>query len=83
MIASATILSQCIALIPMAASHQRIRRRILGHLHKKETREPSIKDSPSTTKEVAHKIVAAVVAEAHIHFDLRIACIMAARQTIA
>jgi hypothetical protein len=75
--------SRCIALIQMATGHQRIRRRILGHLHKKETREVSIKDPPSIAREVAHRITVMVVAEALIYSDLRAACIMVATQTIA
>jgi hypothetical protein len=53
----------------------------LRHLRKKETREPSTKDPPSTAKEAAHQIVAA--AEAHTHFDLHTACSTIVRQTIA
>jgi hypothetical protein len=63
MIASTAILSQSIASIQTVAGHQRIGRRILGHLHKKETQEPSIKDLLSTIKEAA-------AAEAHTHSDL-------------
>jgi hypothetical protein len=74
--------SRCIALIPMATGHQRIGRRILGHLLKKENREPSINDLHSTASEVAHKTTVVVVAEAHIYSDLHTACIMVARQAI-
>jgi hypothetical protein len=79
MTTNVTTPSRCIVLILIAAGHQRIGRRILGHLRKKENREPSIKDLPSTTREVAKKTAVMVVAEAHIHSDLRTACIMAVR----
>jgi hypothetical protein len=66
--------SQCIALILMATDHQRIWRRILGRLHKKETQGPPIKDSLSTIREAVHQIAAVVTTEAHTHSDLRTAC---------
>jgi hypothetical protein len=75
--------SRFIALILMVVGHKRIRRRILGHLRKKETQEASIKDPPSIAREVAHIIVVAVVVEALTHFNLCIACIMVATQTTA
>jgi hypothetical protein len=83
MTVSASTPSRCISLISMAACHWRIGRKTLGHLCKKETREPLIKDSPSTTKEVSHQIMVAAAAEAHTYSNLRIACSMVVRQTIA
>jgi hypothetical protein len=77
MIASNITPSQCITSILMAVGHQRIGRRILGHLYRKEIQEASIKDPLSTTKEVAHRIMVVAVAEAHILSNLCIACIMA------
>jgi hypothetical protein len=75
--------SRCIALILMATSHQRIGRRISDHLRKKGTREPLIRDSLSTIREAAHQVMTAVVANAHTHSDLRIACFMVLRPIIA
>jgi hypothetical protein len=54
----------------------------LGHLHKKETQEPSIKDSPSTPEEASYQIMAVAVAETHTHSDLHIAYSMVVSQTI-
>jgi hypothetical protein len=82
MIASNITPSQCITSILMAVGHQRIGRRILGHLYRKEIQEASIKDPLSTTKEVAHRIMVVAVAEAHILSNLCIACIMATTQII-
>jgi hypothetical protein len=79
MIVSVATPSRCIALILMAAGHQRIGRRILAHLRKKETQGPPIWDSLSTIREVAHQITA----EAHTHSDLRTACFTIVRPIIA
>jgi hypothetical protein len=65
MTVSASTPSQCIALIMMVVGHESIERIFLEHLHKKETGKPSIKDSRSTIKEVAHLVDAADAAEAH------------------
>jgi hypothetical protein len=62
--------SRCIVSISMAAGHRIIGRRILGHLHKIEMQEASIKDLLSTTKEVAHRIVVMATTEAHTLSDL-------------
>jgi hypothetical protein len=48
----------------MAAGRQKIERKFLEHLRKKETRGPPIKDLVSTAKEVAQRNMAAVMAEA-------------------
>jgi hypothetical protein len=74
--------SRCSTLILMAIGHQRIGRRISGHLRKKETQETLIKDQPSIAREVTHKTVATVVVETHILSKLHTACFMAMRQTI-
>jgi hypothetical protein len=49
----------------MAMGHQRIGRRILEHLRKKETKEPLIKDSSNTIREAAHIVAVVVRPEAH------------------
>jgi hypothetical protein len=67
----------------MAASHHRSGTRILGHLHKKETRGPLIRDSPSTIRGVVHQIMVVVTAEVQTHSDLCTACITRARLIIA
>jgi hypothetical protein len=79
MIANTSTLNWCIALILMVAGHQRIGRRSLGHLCKKEIQEASTKDPLSTAREAAHRIVVMVKAEANTLFDLRIACFTAMR----
>jgi hypothetical protein len=54
MIVNVATPSQCTTLIQVVAGHQRIGKRILGHLRKKEIQEPLIKDLLSTIKEAAH-----------------------------
>jgi hypothetical protein len=66
----------------MAMGHQRIGKRISGHLCKKETQEPPIIDLLSTIKEAAHQIVVAVAAKAHTHSDIHIASSMVGKLTI-
>jgi hypothetical protein len=83
MTASVAILSRYTASTQMAVGHQRIGRRILGHLRKKETREPPIQDLPSTIKEAAHQIIVMATTEAHTHSDLRTACSTIVKPTIA
>jgi hypothetical protein len=70
MTASDTTQSRSIASILMVVGHQRIGRKFLGQLRKKEIREVSIRDPPSIAREAAHGIVAMVTAEAPL--DLHI-----------
>jgi hypothetical protein len=65
----------------MATDHQRISRRILGHLCKKERREPSTIDQIIIVREGACQIKAEAMAEAHS--SLRTVCIIAVIQTNA
>jgi hypothetical protein len=67
----------------MATDHQRIGKRILGHLRKKDTQGPRTKDSTSTAKEAAHQTVVAVEAEAPTQLNLHTAYIMAVKPTTA
>jgi hypothetical protein len=67
-------------LILMAVDHQRTRRRILKHLHKKGRREPLIIDQSIIVKEGACQVGAEAAAEAHS--SLHISCITTAIQTI-
>jgi hypothetical protein len=62
--------------------HQRIKRRILDLLRKKETQKPPIKDLLSTIKETPHQIMPVVTAEAHTHLDLRTAYSTVVRPSI-
>jgi hypothetical protein len=75
--------SKCIALTPMEVGHQRIARRTLDHLHKKEASEHSTRDQISSVNKVAHQAEVAVTVEAHSHTSLCIACIMAMIATTA
>jgi hypothetical protein len=75
--------SQCIASTQTVLGHQRIMRRILGHLRKKEIQGPPIKDSFGTIKEVAHQIMVVVATEVHTHSNLHTACSTIIRLTIA
>jgi hypothetical protein len=83
MTANVATLSQCIVLILMDVGHQRIGRRTLQYLRKKETREPSIKDSPSIVKEVAHQVTIVVMTEAHTKFGLHTTCFMTMKSIIS
>jgi hypothetical protein len=83
MTTNTTIHSQYTKSILTAAGHQRIGTRILGHLHRKGTREPLIKDLPSTIKEAAHQIVVTVVVKAHTHLELHTTCSTVVKTTIA
>jgi hypothetical protein len=75
--------SQCIASTQTVLGHQRIMRRILGHLRKKEIQGPPIKDSFGTIKEVAHQIMVVVATKVHTHSNLHTACSTIIRLTIA
>jgi hypothetical protein len=81
MTTNTAIPSQCIALTLMVTGPQRTGRRILGHLRKKETQRPLIRDSLSTIREAVHQTVATV--EAHTHSDLHTICSTAVRPAIA
>jgi hypothetical protein len=64
---SAATLSPYTASTLMAVDHQRIGRRIMGHLRNKHSRAPPLtRDSISTTKGVDQRAGAVFVAEAHI-----------------
>jgi hypothetical protein len=63
--------------------HQKIGRRILGHLYKKGTRGLSIKDSISIAQEAAQQTVSAVIVDALTQSDLHIACAMVPKPTNA
>jgi hypothetical protein len=67
--------------ILVAAGLRRIGKRILGHPHKKEVREPLTIEQTSTTKkgEGACQVEAEVIVKAHS--NLRIACTMAMTPT--
>jgi hypothetical protein len=78
MITNTATPSECTTSTPMAVDHQRIGKRTLSHLSKKETRGPSTRDQISSVSEVARQAEAMVAAEAHSHTSLHIACIMAA-----
>jgi hypothetical protein len=67
----------------MAVGHQKIGRKFLEHLHKKDIIELSTKDPCKAAKEVEHQIVAEAVAEGLTHSNLHTACIMVAQPTIA
>jgi hypothetical protein len=69
--------------IPAAAGLHRIGKRILGHPHKKEVREPLTIEQTSTTKKGggACQVEAEVTVKAHS--TLRIACTMAMTPTTA
>jgi hypothetical protein len=70
---SEAIPNQYTTLIPMAMGHQKIGRRTLEHLRKKDTREPPTKGSYRTAKDAACQIGVEVVTEALIHLNLRTA----------
>jgi hypothetical protein len=69
--------------IQTTVGHQKIGRRILEHLRKKDIQEPSTKDSCRAAKEAACQIRAKVTTEAPTHLNLCTACIMAAKLTTA
>jgi hypothetical protein len=73
--------NQYIVFIQMAIGHQKIGRRILEHLRKKDIREPRTKDSRRAAKEAACQIKAEVTTEAPTHSNLRTACTMAVKRT--
>jgi hypothetical protein len=81
-IASAAILSQYTKLTQTVVGHQRIGRRILGHLHKKETWGSPIKDTLSTIKEVSYQIMVAITVGALTYSYLHTVCFMVARPII-
>jgi hypothetical protein len=83
MIISAATPSLCIASIPMVTGHYRTGRRILDHIHRKETHGPSIKDSPHTANRAELQIMAAVMAEAHTQQNPRTACTTIVKPTTA
>jgi hypothetical protein len=70
---------QYTTLILMATDDQKIGRRILEHLRKKDIRELSTKDPHRTAKEVVHQIMAEVLTQLILH----IACTMAVQPTTA
>jgi hypothetical protein len=73
--------NQCIALILMVVGHQNTGKRTLGHLRKKDIREPSTRGLASTVSEVAHQAEVVVVAEILSHISLSTACIMTVKPT--
>jgi hypothetical protein len=81
MITSVAIPSWCTTLILMAVGHQKTGKRILGHLHKKETREPSTRGLASTVNEVAHQAEVVAAVEVLTHKSPHTAYIMAAKLT--
>jgi hypothetical protein len=75
--------SRCTTLTLMAAGLQRIVKRILDHLHKKEVRELLSKGQTSITREGMHQDEATIMAEAHTHSSLRTTCTTAVKPTTA
>jgi hypothetical protein len=68
----------------MDVDHQRIGRKIMGHHRSRQTiAPPPTIVLTSTTKGVDQRTGATVMAEAHTQLDLRTACTMVMRWTIA
>jgi hypothetical protein len=60
----------------MAAGHQKIERRTLKHIRKKDTQDPPTKNSCRAAKEAARQIRAEVMVKVLTHSNLRIECTM-------
>jgi hypothetical protein len=75
--------NQYTTLIPMVADHQKIGRRALKHLCKKDILGSPTKDSFKAAKEVTRQIGAEIVAKGLTHSNLRTACTMAVKPTTA
>jgi hypothetical protein len=73
--------NQYTILILMAAGHQKIGRKILKHLHRKDIREILTKDPHKVAKEVEQRNTTEAVAEGLTHSSLRTTCIASAQPT--
>jgi hypothetical protein len=71
MIINVVVLGPCTTLILMVEGHQRTKKIISDHLHRKEAKGPSIKDPPPHTAR-----------EAHTQRNLHTACTMEVKPTI-
>jgi hypothetical protein len=74
---------QYTTLILMAAGRQKIGRKFLKHLCKKNIRELSTKDLHKAAKEAEHRIATEATVEGLTHSNLYTTCIMAAQLTTA
>jgi hypothetical protein len=75
--------NQYTTLILMAVGRQKIERKFLEHLHRKDIRELSTKDPHKAAKEVEHRIMAEAPAEGLTHSNLRMPFITTAQPTTA
>jgi hypothetical protein len=66
----------------MVVSLQRIGKRILDHLRKKEATEILSKGQTNITREGVHQAEAVVAVETHIHSGLRTTCTTTVKPTI-
>jgi hypothetical protein len=73
---SEAIPNQYTTLIMMVVGHQKIERRTLKHIRKKDTQDPPTKNSCRAAKEAARQIRAEVMVKVLTHSNLRIECIM-------